>query len=142
MEGRDADLNALYRLHKKKAAASVRRARRLVLSQHRTSVGFPPALLMPAHVMIAIMAPGVIMLGMLSTPRRGFLGVPPSMPTMLAVPIAVSIAEGYAAAGADRDRYIISHYRRRDGSSTEQCERDESTLDWGFHDYSSLIINA
>src|SRR5262249_42735811 len=104
--------------------------------------GFPPALLVPAHVAIAVMTPRVIVLGMLAPPRGGLLGIPPGMPVACAVPIAVAIAEGYSAAGANGHRDIVSHrgLACADGAA-EQAESDERRLDWGFHDSSSLIIN-
>jgi hypothetical protein len=58
-------------------------------------------LLTPAHVAVPIVAPFVIVLGVLAPPGGSLLGVAPSMPIVGAVPIAVGIAEGDAAARAN-----------------------------------------
>src|SRR6185312_3998816 len=96
-----------------------------LLIYSKASVGFPPMLLAPAHGLVAIMVPGIVVGGVLTAPGSGFLGVTPGMPVMGAIPIAVVIAEGYTAA-ADRDGDIVSHRRLPDESrAAEQAERDE-----------------
>jgi hypothetical protein len=56
----------------------------------------------PAVAMVVIMAIGVIVIGVRRAPGLGLVPVVPPVPMMIAVPIAVAIAEGDIAQ-ADRD---------------------------------------
>src|SRR5258706_10507108 len=67
----------------------------------------PPALVAPSHVALGIMLALVEMLAVGFTPARRFVAIAPLMPSMLAVPITVIVAErDNRRARADGHRHI------------------------------------